>query len=272
MNEKKKKIIKILGLLILLVVLCWICLPFVYHTSSHRSTTYDSPQEQISEFVFGETKNSAPFARISADITSGKKPLKIDFRGSGTDSDGKIVSYNWDFGDGSTSDGKNPSHTFEEEGIYTVGLIVTDNGGKTDKDTLTINVIRNQPPRAHATYYSYRYYWNQTSPVVAYFQGEGEDSDGEIVFYHWEFGPKYHPITPYWGYFFNRNDDRPPFYTYDYTADEQNPIRVFYGSGYYWARLTVTDNDGATDTDTVNIYVYNVRTTIKKTIKEMFQN
>jgi PKD repeat protein len=41
--------------------------------------------------------------------------------------DNSAVSYFWDFGDGTTSTVANPTHTYEEAGVYTVSLIV-DNG------------------------------------------------------------------------------------------------------------------------------------------------
>ncbi len=56
----------------------------------------------------------------------------IVFDASGMyDSDGVIVSYLWDFGDGTTGEGKNPVHTYQFPGHYTVSLTVTDNDGLT---------------------------------------------------------------------------------------------------------------------------------------------
>lgn len=48
-----------------------------------------------------------------------------------TDPDGTIVSYHWDFGDGFTSSGRSPVHTYAQEGVYNVSLTVTDSGGAT---------------------------------------------------------------------------------------------------------------------------------------------
>ena len=53
-----------------------------------------------------------------------------DFDGTGsTDSDGNIVSYAWNFGDGGTSAESAPSHTYAHGGDYTVTLTVTDDRG-----------------------------------------------------------------------------------------------------------------------------------------------
>ena len=54
-------------------------------------------------------------------------PFKFDFDASASDdSDGSIVSFAWDFGDGSNGSGETVSHTFTEKGDFTVSLTVTD--------------------------------------------------------------------------------------------------------------------------------------------------
>ena len=56
--------------------------------------------------------------------------VPIQFDGTlSSDPDGTIVSYAWDFGDGSTGTGPNPTHTYQENGIFTVTLTVTDDDG-----------------------------------------------------------------------------------------------------------------------------------------------
>ncbi len=53
---------------------------------------------------------------------------------------GRIVSYSWDFGDGSSSSQANPTHAYQEVGQYSVVLTVTDNDGMTATDTVILNV------------------------------------------------------------------------------------------------------------------------------------
>lgn len=43
---------------------------------------------------------------------------------------GKIVSYQWDFGDGSTTTGPTVTHTYYSSGVYLVTLTVTDEAGE----------------------------------------------------------------------------------------------------------------------------------------------
>lgn len=61
---------------------------------------------------------------------AGDAGVPIQFDGSGSyDTDGSIVSWHWDFGDGDVAEGVTPVHTYAEDGVYTVVLTVTDNDG-----------------------------------------------------------------------------------------------------------------------------------------------
>ena len=57
------------------------------------------------------------------------EPLQYDGSNS-FDTDGDIVAWDWDFGDGSTGTGVAPQHTYAEDGVYTVVLCVTDDDGE----------------------------------------------------------------------------------------------------------------------------------------------
>ncbi|QKW22500.1 collagenase [Kitasatospora sp. NA04385] len=48
-----------------------------------------------------------------------------------TGSPAQITGWHWTFGDGSSSDQRNPSHTYAKAGTYTVALTVTDANGRT---------------------------------------------------------------------------------------------------------------------------------------------
>ncbi|RLC33171.1 hypothetical protein DRH14_05325, partial [Candidatus Shapirobacteria bacterium] len=77
------------------------------------------------------------------------------------DPDGTIVSYEWDFGDGTTAEGVIVTHYYTKAGTYIVTLTVTDDDGNTDTATETIDVTSS----------GYRFMlksgWNQISfPVI----------------------------------------------------------------------------------------------------------
>lgn len=76
-----------------------------------------------------------------ASFTFACEDLNCDFDVSGSsDSDGTITSYDWDFGDGSSGSGEFVSHMFGADGTYTVTLTVTDDGGATDSDSQNVSV------------------------------------------------------------------------------------------------------------------------------------
>lgn len=107
--------------------------------------TYNSQlnRQNTASIVGNLLQNNPPTAVISATPTSGEAPLTVTFSSSGSTDDGTIVSYSWNFGDGSAvSTSENPSHVFSSAGAFNVTLTVTDNGGLTGSASRTITVTR----------------------------------------------------------------------------------------------------------------------------------
>ncbi|MFN8395263.1 MAG: PKD domain-containing protein [Bacteroidia bacterium] len=69
-----------------------------------------------------------PVANFTAAPTFGCGPLTVNF----TDLSTGATTWNWDFGDGGTSNAQNPTHTYQNPGTYTVTLTIGDNNGCTD--------------------------------------------------------------------------------------------------------------------------------------------
>jgi outer membrane protein assembly factor BamB len=74
-----------------------------------------------------DTKPVAAFSSEIRIVNNNTAVLGI-FKDASFDQNGKIVSWQWDFGDGTTSTEQSPTHTFDL-GRYTVVLTVTDNNG-----------------------------------------------------------------------------------------------------------------------------------------------
>ncbi len=96
------------------------------------------------EIVFTELTvdgNEAPKAEAVSDATQGTAPFTVNFDGTDSSDDESIVSYEWNFGDGSPeASGASVEHTFNEPGEYTVWLTVADREGKTSTVSVMITV------------------------------------------------------------------------------------------------------------------------------------
>ncbi len=91
--------------------------------------------------ALGSISNTSPVAVATAAPLSGNAPLEVFFESNGSyDTDGSIVSYSWDFGDGNSANGANTVHTYTQTGSYSATLTVTDNLGATASDTVDVTV------------------------------------------------------------------------------------------------------------------------------------
>jgi hypothetical protein len=110
--------------------------------------------------------------------------ITVSFRGSGTDSDGTVMGYEWNSSlDGILANEKDFNGTGFSAGTHTISFRVQDNnGGWSDWDSSTLVVILNTPPTGAIGSIS-------PSPVeegtITSFTGSGSDSEGAIVAYRW---------------------------------------------------------------------------------------
>ncbi|WP_134669101.1 PKD domain-containing protein [Halorussus marinus] len=133
--------------------------------------------------------NEAPTASFSYTPSDPVAGDTVTFDASGsTDADGEIVSYAWDTeGDGDYGDygeptGQTAEKTFDSHGTYTVGLKVTDNGGKTHTVTETVTVTNEAPEPSFSV--------SPSEPVpdetVTLDASGSTDADGRITSYNWD--------------------------------------------------------------------------------------
>jgi len=75
--------------------------------------------------------NQKPTAQFT--LSQDGRTVTVD-AGSSTDTDGNILEYLWEFGDGATVTGSRATHTYAEAGRYLTTLAIRDNAGAEDFD------------------------------------------------------------------------------------------------------------------------------------------
>jgi len=90
------------------------------------------------------TVKAPPVAAFSATPTTGYAPLTVNFTDLSTPT-GEILTWSWDFGDGSNSTDQNPSHQYTAIGTYTVSLTVSNACGSNTTSAPVIVTARPTP-------------------------------------------------------------------------------------------------------------------------------
>ena len=122
---------------ILFIVNAFIFLSFIASFAATTTYQYDDVNRVIR--VERGTKTLVPVANFSASPTTGSAPLTVNFTDLSTHNP---TSWQWDFGDSSTSSEQNPSHIYASQGSYTVSLTVSNANGsntKTVTNCITVN-------------------------------------------------------------------------------------------------------------------------------------
>ena len=131
-----------------------------------------SATTSISVSAPGIPANIPPVAEISSSAMA-DTPFGVQFdAGKSSDDDGSIVSYAWDFGDGTTASGKNSDHLYTGYGNYVVTLEVTDNGGATAQDEAVITLV--DPNR---TFYGINFQPADVQAPEGFLPDSGQDYD-----------------------------------------------------------------------------------------------
>jgi len=147
----------------------------------------------------------------------------VNFADTSTDANGSVASRSWNFGDGTTSTATNPTKTYSSAGTRTVTLTVTDNQGATNVVSKSVTVIgSNTPPVANFTF--------SANLLTVSFSDTSTDSNGSIASRSWSFGD-------------------------GATSTAANPIKTYSTAGTRTVTLTVTDNQGATNSTSQSVTV-----------------
>ena len=151
-----------------------------------------------------------PVADFSANRTSGKVPLSVQFTDS---SQNNVTSWSWQFGDGGTSTKQNPVHTYTAPGTYTVNLTVMNNCGS-GTASKPMYITAEPCPLPVADFSA-----NRTSGKVPLSVQFTDSSQNNVTSWSWQFGD-------------------------GTTSIEQNPVHTYTVAGDYTVTLTVTNECG----------------------------
>lgn len=125
-----------------------------------------------------------PIAIASPEYYSGDN-FTVNFSGEESwDPDGEIVSYEWDFDDGSISNQCNLVHIFSSEGFYNVQLTVTDNDGQVGLAYCDIGIGAQMPPYTPCKPSGPI---NGTAGVTYMFMTTTTDPENDCLRYIWDF-------------------------------------------------------------------------------------
>lgn len=181
-------------------------------------------------------ENAAPTVDAGSNLIADEGST-VFFSGSFTDpgtSDTHTIE--WDFGDGATSYGSlTPTHVYDDNGVYTASLTVTDDDGANDTDSLIVTVVNLDP----------------TATIDALTQ-----PNPEFIL------PRIHLLT------FEGTATDPGFDTFNYQWDFDDGnyasgnivTHLFSEPGIYTVTLSVTDDDGGVGADSMIIQVISAQT------------
>jgi len=162
--------------------------------------------------------NGTPVPAFSFSPSAPLSKTDVTFDGSlSTDADGRIVSYNWNFGDGSQGSGSLVKHAYSTEGSYTVTLTVTDDRSQSASLSKSVAVSSTSSPKADfaaspaAPSVNQQVFFNAALSTAA--------TGRKIVRYDWDYGS-------------GRQDSGILVW------------QIYYQPGSYAVTLTVTDDAG----------------------------
>lgn len=163
----------------------------------------------------------APQATFTANPVCEGGP--VNFIDNSSVLNGVISGWNWDFGDGNTSNLQNPSHTYSSNGSFNATLIVTSANGC--NDTTSVPLIVYDMPTVQLSSNSVC----EGNPVS--FTNGSYIGSGQITSYLWDFGD-------------------------GAVSTDENPVHQYTNAGTYTVSLSATSDNNCTATATIQVTVY----------------
>jgi large repetitive protein len=193
----------------------------------------DTATDTVSVTVTAPANEPPVIREATADRTTGHAPLDVWFQAVADDPEGGKLTYKWEFGDAPGSAlGAEADHTYLSPGTFTAKVTVTDAGGATDTEEITITVTNPPGNRAPAVEAAALPASGQ-APLEVQFSAQGSDPDGDALSYAWDFGDG------------------------SAEAKGRRARHVYTQTGTFSAKVTATDKAGNTATDAVEVVVGN---------------
>jgi PKD repeat protein len=192
-------------------------------------TVTDKDGGVTTQTVAVKVDNVAPVIVSVSKPTQVNEGQAITFAATATDAGiNDTLTYSWNFGDSTTpTSGQTTTHTFADNGNYSVILTVTDKDGAVTTQTVTVKVDNVAPTIATVTLPA-----NVIAGAAAQFAATATDVGiKDTLTYTWNFGDN------------------------TAVAVGQNATHTFTSAGTYSILLTVTDKDGGTTTQTQSITI-----------------
>jgi PKD repeat protein len=152
----------------------------------------------------------AAYAGFTIPQVSGCAPVTVAF----SDSSGHAIAWNWDFGNGQTSNQQNPQVTYTQNGYYSVQLTITSTYGCTSTYQLDSAVYVSGPEAAFTTSFT-----SGCAPALVDFINQSTNATSWL----WNFGD-------------------------NSFSNAENPSHVYHTPGQFTVSLVSMDDNGCTDT------------------------
>jgi MYXO-CTERM domain-containing protein len=196
-------------------------------------TVTDDDGGSDSETTTVTVTNVAPtISALTPSATSTYEGTTLSFTCAATDPGADTLTYAWTFGDGDSASGASTTHSYADDGSYTVRCTATDDDGGSDTESVTITVANVAPVASASASAS-----GTEGTAISFTCSATDAGTDDTISYAWEFSD-------------------------GATAAGATVSHTYVDEGSYVAICTATDDDGDSGTDTVTTVVSNVAPTL----------
>jgi PKD repeat protein len=165
----------------------------------------------------------------------------VTFYDTSYDPDGKLISRFWNWGDNSTIDDVNSTHTYSDTGSYTVQLTVIDNDGYSHSTSRSIHV-KNLPPIVDFAINPI----NPKKGEIVEFIDNSVDPEGKALTHSWDFGD-------------------------GNTSTQHNPNHIFEKEGTYVVQYSVRDEEGKIEMTKKTIEIFSTMHNLTIELRDLLE-